>query len=161
MGHEQCFIFKEVQLCSGKGGGGACSLTTSLGHSRRRRCCGCCCCCPRSCPTLGAIPKLHPDASASGSRLPTLSESLQLFGRDWESLGAKLCPQAHASATQPKKLSRWFTQLGVSSWQAESLKACSALKTERVFPSLKRSHLNRESGEEILFTFPRAPKHAF
>lgn len=47
----------------------------------------------------------------------------------------------HASATQSKKLPLWFTQLRASSLQAESLKACNALKTERVFPSLQKCSL--------------------
>lgn len=41
--------------------------------------------CSRSCPTLGAIPILHGNTSASGSRLPTL-QSRSSFGRDWQSL---------------------------------------------------------------------------
>lgn len=50
--------------------------------------------CSRSCPTLGAIPKLHGNTSASGSRLPTL-QSRSSLGRDWQSLRVQLCPQPH------------------------------------------------------------------
>lgn len=48
--------------------------------------------CSRSCPTLGAIPKLHGNTSASGSRLPTL-QSRSSLGRDRQSLRVQLCPQ--------------------------------------------------------------------
>lgn len=91
-------------------------------------------------PHTRCDPQIAREHSSKWQQAPHPSEPLQLqpgLRKSWSIVNVL----NHASATQSKKLPLWFTQLRVSSLQAESLKACNTLKTERVFPSLQKCSL--------------------
>lgn len=105
-----------------------------------------------------AIPYLHPDTSASGGGLPTLqsrSSVRQDWGKSWNTALSPTMLVRHNS-----KNFLWGSHSSApQSLQAESLRACSALETERSFPSFAKTLTFKPGvGKEVLFTFPSSPK---